>query len=114
MAMTPKKLPLERARGDTFPFTFVVKDGAGTAIDITGFTFLLTVGTKENPPDITTQLFQLTGTVVNGPLGRVQFAPAANQPTTVGSYYYDVQMTSGGAVRTIIKSTYKVVQDITK
>ena len=112
----PTDLPLCRTRGDTFPHTFALKDSAGSAIDITGFTFLMTVDPSEEPTDATGNLFQLTGVITNAAGGLFQFAPTTVQANqTPNEYYYDVQMVDGsGALRTILKSTYTFTQDITK
>jgi hypothetical protein len=113
--MTPQNLPISRVRGDTFPFTFTLRDSAGTAVNITGNTFLLTVDTREEPTDASTLVFQATGVVSVGTDGKVTFTLTTPQAaTTPGDYFYDLQMTSGSAIRTVAKSTYTVIQDITK
>lgn len=112
----PQDLPICRTRGDTRPFTFVVRDSTQTAIDITGFTFRLTVDPSPAPTDATANLFTLTGTVTDGPNGRVQFALTVGQADqTPNIYFYDVEMVDlSGAITTIVKSTYQVDQDISK
>lgn len=115
-AQLPKDIPLCRTRGDTKPFTFVLQDSSGTVIDITGRTYLLSVDTREEPDDVSTQLFQLTGVVAVGTDGRVTFTLSVPQSDqTPSEYFYDVQETdTGGFTKTIVKSTYTVAQDITK
>ena len=117
----PDIVDLCRRRGDTFPDQFTVRsvraDGtAGSAIDITGFSFLLTVDPTEFPTDALGNLFQLTGVIVDAPAGKVEFAPTAvESDQTPASYFYDVQMTdTGGAIRTISVGPYVITQDITK
>lgn len=113
---TPKDIPLCRTRGDTRSWTYILKDSAGVAIDITGRTYLLSVDTREEPDDASTQLFQLTGVVPLGTDGKVIFTLSALQADqTPNEYYYDVQETAvDTTLKTIIKSTYTVSQDITK
>jgi hypothetical protein len=75
----------------------------------------MTLDPSKAPTDNTNNVYQLTGTIVDAPAGKVEFAPDANQADQLGSYYYDVQMTDGaGRIRTIITGKYKYVQDITK
>jgi len=111
----PTELDISRIRGDTFSFAVLIEDSDGDPINITGATFLLTVDPAADPADDTNNLFQLTGTIIDGPNGKVQFTlsslEADQDPDT---YYYDLQMTSGSAIRTIMKGQWIVIQDITK
>lgn len=103
-----------RRRGDTHAEVFQLKLN-GVAHDITGDSFLLSVATIPDPPDDTTELFQLVGTLVTPATGIFSFAPAANQPVDPGVYFYDIQWTdSGGEIRTVLVGTWTVEQDITK
>lgn len=108
---------LRTYRGDSDPIVFTLKDQAtGTPIPLAGSTFKLTVDTLENPPDATTKVFELVGALSATPTdGTVTFTPTAANTGTVGSYFYDVQRTdAAGHVRTVVKSTWVVLQDITK
>lgn len=107
---------IERYRGDTVADEFTIVDENGTAVDITGFSFKLTVNSLKNPPDDTTQLYSLTGVITNASGGVVEFAPSSIQANqSPGKYFYDVQMTdAGGKLKTIEKGVYKYLQDITK
>jgi len=112
----PTALDICRVRGDTFPFEFNVKDENGVAINITGFSFLLTVDPSSEPTDALGNLFQLTGAIVSGPGGVVRFTLSTGQADqTPSEYFYDLQMTDlTAAIRTIAKGGWNVVQDITK
>lgn len=115
MASLVTEVDICRVRADTFPFTVTVTSDGTTAINITGNTYLLTVDPQPNPPDATANLFQMIGVVTDGPNGIVTFTltgPQSDQ--TPGVYYYDVQQTSGGVIRTILRGAWEVVQDITK
>jgi hypothetical protein len=103
-------------RGDGYPLLVTVKDAdTGSAIDITGYTFLLTVNKEESPVDDTRQVFQSAGSVVDGPNGVASFPVLPANTATVGNYFYDIQMTTtGGEVRTIAKDAFVVSMDITK
>lgn len=105
-----------RFRGDTAADQWVIKDSSGVVIDISGYSFILTVNSLENPPDATTELYNISGNITDAPGGVVEFTPTAgnaNQKPAV--YYYDVQMTTAGArIKTIDKGMYSYTQDITK
>ncbi len=121
---TENDLEICRFRGDTKAVQRVItQDGSPSVVDISLFSFLLTVNTVKNPdisvsPEVGVQLFQIIGTIVNGPAGQFEFQYTASpNPAELdaGSYYYDMQMTDGGGIiRTIAKAKYVVKQDITK
>lgn len=107
---------ISRYRGDTAADEFTILDENQLPVNITSFSFVLSVNTLKNPPDGTTELYRITGTILDGPNGVVEFTPSSLQANqTPGKYFYDVQMTdAGGRIRTIDKGTYKYLQDITK
>jgi len=107
---------ITRVRGDTFPFAFRVKDSNGTVVPITGYTFKLSVDTREEPDDDTTLLFEIDGVITDGDNGLVQFTLSSLQADqTPGTYYYDVeQIDLASKTRTILKGEWIVVQDVTK
>jgi len=112
----PADLDLTRVRGDTFPMVFTIKDSSGAAVNISGFSFKLTVDPEKNPTSADNNLFQLTGTITDGPGGEVSFSPTAlqaDQPPN--TYFYDIEMVDGAsAIRTIAKGKFVVTQDIPK
>lgn len=112
----PTSVDLCRVRGDTFPFTVTLTDGDGTAIDITGSSFVLTVDPSPAPSSSANNLFSVTGALSDPVNGEVTFTlGAADADQVPNTYYYDIQWTdSGGAVRTILKGKWTVQQDITK
>ncbi len=103
-------------RGDSDPKGFIIQDSAGAVVDITGFTFTLTVDARKNPDDVTTQQFSLAGTITDGPNGAVSFTPTTtNTNITPGTYYYDIQQTDlSAAIKTLIKGRALIEQDLTK
>lgn len=108
---------IKRRRGDTYADEIIVKSKTtGLPIDIAGYTFVLTVDTRKEPTDETTQVYQLTGTIIGASTaGRVAFAPTAEQADQIGEFYFDVQMTDGaGRKRTIVLNKYTYTQDISK
>lgn len=105
---------ITRKRGDTYADVINITSG-GAPLDVTGYTFLLTVDPEKAPVDNTNNVYQLTGTILDAANGKVEFAPDATQANQLGSFFYDVQMTDGaGRKRTILAGKYKYVQDITK
>lgn len=115
MAQTPSDIPICRKRGDTYPIVYTITDSAGVVVDITGFTYLLTVDPSEEPLDALGNLFQLTGTVALGTDGKVSFTLSSGEADNIGDFFYDIQQTDGAsALRTVVKSTWLFEQDITK
>lgn len=110
------EIDLERYRGDTVPDSFTIKDSTGTVVNITGYSFLMTVNSDKNPADATNEIYQLTGSITDAPNGVVEFEPSAvqaDQPP--GTLYYDIQMTDASSkISTIVKGKLKYLQDITK
>ena len=83
-----------RKRGDTYPVKLTVQNDAGVPQDITGKTFALTASMIENPPDDSTELFQLTGSITDAAAGEVEFPMSAEQADNVGDFFFDVEMTT--------------------
>lgn len=115
MALVPTPLDITRVRGDTFPLDFQISVTGGS-LDVTGMTFLLTVDPSPDPVNATNNLFELTGTIVDAPNGKIRFSISLVQADqTPSEYYYDLQLKDTlGLLRTIAKGKWTVVQDITK
>ncbi len=107
---------ITRKRGDTYAETITITDTTGAVIDITGYTFKLTVDPEKAPASAANNLFSITGTILSAVAGTVEFAPSALQADqTPGTYYFDIQLIDGaGRIRTIALDKYIVVQDISK
>ena len=115
--MARAKTTISLFRGDSYPIAFPLKYAStGLPLDLTGCSLLLTVDALPDPPDATTQVFQLTGVIdANPATGKVYFTPQITDTAAVGSYYYDVQLTDAdGNIRTVVKSTLTIAMDITK
>ena len=113
----PDEIDLCISRGDTTPWTLTMEDDAvpPVPVPITGFSYLLTVDPSDEPVGSGNNLFQLTGTVTDGPNGVVQFALNASQADNLGEFFYDLQQTDGaGNIRTVAKGGFEFKQDITK
>lgn len=107
---------IQRTRGDTYPDEITVTNRrTGVVVNLTGCTFKLTVNTLSNPPDNSTELYQLTGVIDTPSSGVVTFSPTALQADRVGNYYYDIEMVdSFSQTITLVTGAYNYVQDITK
>ncbi len=114
---------IARKRGDTAPDRIEVKDPndptGATALDITGFSFTLTINTEQDPDPaipIGTELVSIAGTITDAPNGIVEFLfspPDADQ--VPDDYWYDIQqIDASGRKLTIAKNEYKFQQDVTK
>lgn len=111
----PVEIDLCISRGDTTPWTFTIKL-SGAVVNITGFSYLLTVDPSDEPADAVNNLFQLTGTVTDGPNGIVEFSMSVSQADqTPDQYFYDLQQTDGSSnIRSVAKGGFEFKQDITK
>lgn len=107
-------MDIERKRGDTYPIEIAVTSN-GTALNVSGCSFLMTVDPSKAPADNTTKLFALNGVITDAPAGKVSFTPSALEADHVGKFYFDIQMVDGsGAKRTIDSGKFVLTQDITK
>ena len=103
-------------RGDSNAKGFIVQTSAGVAVNITGFTFKLTVNSDKAPTNQDNEQFSLTGSITDATNGKVAFSPSSvNTDITPGTYYYDIEQTDdGGLLSTVIVAKCLIVQDITK
>jgi len=89
LSICPANFDIFIHQGDENPWTITIRGDNKEPLDVTGYTFSLDVDQLENPPDLTTQEFQLTGTVTNGPAGVVEFElDSVQSATDLGRYYY--------------------------
>lgn len=108
-----------RLRGDTAPFTVTITDGS-VPIDISGYSFRLACDPEPAPTDNTNNVWLLTSGIeitlsdpTNGVITVALTGPQADM--TPGIYYYDLEWVDGGSfIRTIMRGTWEVAQDITK
>ncbi len=103
-------------RGDSDAKGFAVQDSDEVAIDITGFTFKLTVNSEKEPTNQDNEQFTIVGVITDAPGGLVAFSPTSvDTDITPGTYYYDVeQINTDSAKKTLIVAKVTIVQDITK
>lgn len=108
-------------RGDNDPKGFTIKDSDGAAIDVTSFSFKMTVNTAKDPdpvgpPVVGVEQFTIVGVIVSGPDGQISFSPLTTDteiPATV--YFYDIEQTDAASkIKTLVKGKLKIIQDISK
>ncbi len=113
----PVEIDLCISRGDTTAWTFTIRSGTpAVAVDITGFSYVLTVDPNSEPTDALGNLFALTGTITDAVNGVVEFSlSAAQADQTPAEYFFDLQQTDGSSnLRTIAKGKFEFRQDISK
>lgn len=115
LSLAAVRLDISVSRRDTASWEMVIADDDDVPIDITGFSFLLSVDPSEDPSSSGTRLFQLTGTITDAENGVVQFAMNSTQANQEpATYYYDLQQTDGsGKTRTLAAGKWKVEPTIT-
>ena len=103
-------------RGDSDAKGFVIEDSNGVAIDITGFSFKLTVNSEKDPTDTVNEQFSVSGIISDALNGKVSFGPTiTDTDITPTTYFYDIEQTdTGGRIKTLIKAKAKIIQDLTK
>lgn len=108
--------PIVRTRGDTHPIRVTLIDGDGAALDLTGCSLVLTVSSQEDPPESLAPQVALLGSIVAPEAdGIVEFEMTELEADFVGLYYYDIQITdASGYIRTALRGTFEMRQDITK
>jgi hypothetical protein len=108
------EVDIEVQRRDSPVIPVTVQDQDGVAIDITGASFLMTADPEPFPADALANLFQISGTIITPAAGRVDFQPTTGDlDVAPNTYFYDIQMTLAGSVRTILKGKFTVEGDIT-
>jgi len=113
----PVAVDLCFTREDSFPFTFTLEQPAGTPIDLTGSTFLLTVATAPGGVEGGgLELFSVAHSNTPGVSGVVEFTPSqANMDEAEADYFFDVQWTDASAnVRTVIAGGFAMGPQVTQ
>lgn len=103
-------------RGDSDAKGFIIQDSNGVAIDITGFSFKLTVNLDKDPTNQDDEQFTIVGVIGVATDGTVSFAPTVTDTDiTPGIYFYDIEQTDvSSRIKTVIKGKVSIIQDITK
>lgn len=113
----PAAINIDYTRGDSAAIPFEVTDpDTSLAVDITGFTYILTVDPEPDPLTDVNNLFSVAGTVTDATNGKVEFRPTTtNSDQTPEVYFYDIQQTdSASRLQTVAKGKFTIQQDVTK
>lgn len=112
----PDAVDIKYTRGDTIPMKFQLVDENDDAINVSGFSFLMTIDPEEDPEDLSNNLFQLTGLITSAPTGEFEFAPDATESDQdIDVFHHDIQMIDGATkIKTIAKGKFEILPDITK
>lgn len=101
-------------RGDDVPVNLVVKDSSGTVVDITGYTFYLTVKSEYDTDDtdaaaVVSKFWTSHDDAANGETS------STFSVDTAGEYVFDIQMKdSSDAITTVTVNNLVVVDDVTR
>jgi hypothetical protein len=102
-------------RGDTTSITIVLKNSAGVAINITGYTIWFTVKPFFNSTD-TGATIQKKATVFTDPTNGTHTYTLTNTDTTIsnGNYVYDIQVKdTSSVITTPIVGDFEVLPEVT-
>lgn len=106
----------DQLKGDTFrgvEFTLIDYD-TSVAIDLTGATIKCQFRYKSKRGALQADLSVGSGlTVTDATGGVVEINSISPIDWAIGIYYYDLEVTSGGEVKTYVGGTMKIIQDVT-
>lgn len=118
MALETPVVDLSYKRGDSRPIPFALTKADGSIQDLTGYSAaVLSVHSEPKPPDTSTELFKVTGTIVAA-AGTISFSPAEDATGSdqePGRYYYDAQVLDANSKKlTFAEGTFTLTQDRAK
>lgn len=117
--MTTLKTSFTMFRGDTAAKVLTIRkpNHPFDVVPLTGLTLEIAAHPDEEPADATGQIFVKAMTLVDAANGQASFALSAGDWGSIGAgdYFFDIQATdSGGAIETLAKGKFEIVQDINK
>lgn len=109
----PSTYNINYYRGDTYKFEISPKDSTGAAFPLSGWSGILTIATSRGPSPV----FSVSTNVPQNDSGttfKCEIAPTTGRQLEGGTQYvYDVQMTKGDEIYTLLTGTISVTNDIT-
>jgi hypothetical protein len=99
-------------RGDSYSFSITPKNANGVSFDLTGYSASFKIATGRGVSGV----FVINGTVTVSPgSGTVDcsISPTIGNNLGLTVYSYDVEITKGNKVYTLVTGTINVTQDIT-
>jgi len=102
-------------RGDTLTRTFTWKDDAGTAISLSGYTAKMQVLDAGDSVVLEASTANSRLTVTNAAGGVLTLLVAASVTVDLvpGKYTYDVQLTNGTTILSLLRGAFHIVKDAT-
>ncbi len=107
---------LEVVEGDTSTINCTFTDSDGNAINVSTYSFFMTVKSGVNDTDANAVIKQEPADFsVSGAGNNIASTTISATDNTIdaGTYYYDIQYVTGADVVTVVKGIYKVVDQIT-
>ena len=109
---------IEVFRGDDKSLNLTLKDAAGTAIDITGYTIFFTVksSTDTAANDDGALISKTVTSHTDAAAGESTISlTGSDTDISEGTYVYDIQTKdASGAIQTLVKANFIVKTDVTK
>ena len=105
----------DRIKNDTFSSVlFTYQDNLGTPIDITGAELKVQFRFRNKTGRVVKEVSDGLGiTITNATAGEFKIDEFTPVDWQVDCYYYDVQMTLNGEIKTYVGGKVKVIQDVT-
>ena len=105
---------LEIFRRDYKTFTVTVKDSDGVVVDLTDYTAKFTAKLKPTDTDEQAKIGPIDGTISTPATGVISFTLTSTDTNIpAGVYYFDVQISKTGDVKTVAYGKLTIIQDIT-
>jgi hypothetical protein len=106
----PVSYDINYYKGDTFELLLYPKDSSGTALNLSGYSGLFTISTVRGDAGIV--VGNGSASVVNGSAVFCTIPANTGSAFLASSYVYDIQMSSGSIVYTLLTGNVNVTQDI--
>ena len=108
-----KRLDITCRKGDTFNLVINVTDAAGTAVDLTTYSFKMEVRATDTSEDSVITNDQLTITGTSGGVITITIPANIMAGITSGLYTYDLQTIVAGVTQTWLQGVLQVNEDVT-
>lgn len=111
-----KELTIVEQSGDSFERTIELDDADGNDIDITGWTFVLSLKEERRDPDSEAVIRKEVTTHDSPTNGQTRVALQSNETEPLfGDFWYDLKFkTNGGEVDTILNGVFRIEDSITE
>ena len=98
-------------RGDTFQFVVRPKTANGSTFDLNGYTAAFTIATARGSTGIQTPAVAVVNATTD--IVTCTITPSTGRTIIQGSYIYDVQITNGTEIYTLLTGSLAVIDDVT-